>query len=326
MRRNTALLQLASLLVFLPLAAVAVAQSRYPEKPVRIVGGAIGGLPDTIARLVGQKLSELWGQPVVNENRISGAGSLLAAEAVAKAAPDGYTLLVTDAQSVLIHPLIIKDLPYSPRDLAPAALVARAPLFLAVHRSLPVNTLGELVALARAQPGKLNYGSSGVGSTHQLSMEYIKLVLGLDIVHVPYKGTATSVPALVAGQVQMVFSAYPSLAPHARAGSVKLLVANSLRRSAFAPDVPTVSEAADLPGYDFAPSIGLFVPAATPREIVNRIAAGAAQAVKNPEVGARLLGLGIDPVGSSTDEYVAQLKSDAERYTRALKAAGVKPE
>jgi len=306
--------------------SVAAAQTRYPEKPVKLIGGNFGGLPDTVTRLVAQKLGELWGQPVIVENHPSSAGSMLAAEIVTKAAPDGYTLLFSDAQVLLIAPAIYPKLPYSPKDLRPVALAARAPLFLAVNKSLPVNSLKELIALVRANPGKFNYGTSGIGSTHQLSMEYIKLELGLDIVHVPYKGSSASVPALLAGQVQMAFSAYPSLAPHAKTGAVKLLATNSSRRSVFAPDVPTVAEAAGIPGYDFAPPIGFIAPSALPRDIVNRIAAEVARAVKQPDVSAKMHTLGIDPVGGSPEEYAAELKSDGERYARAIKAAGVKAE
>jgi len=310
----------------LAFAVAAGAQGRYPEKTVKLVGGNFGGLPDTVTRLVAGKLGELWGQPVVVENHPSSAGSLLAAEVVAKTTPDGYTLLFSDAQVVLIAPFIYSKLPYDPKDLLPTALAARAPLYLAVTKSLPVNNFRELIALARAQPGKLNYGTSGIGSTHHLSMEYIKLALGIDIVHVPYKGSSASVPALLGGQVEMAFSAYPSLAQHARTGAVKLLASNSSRRSVFAPDVPTVAEAADIPGYDFAPPIGLLAPIAVPRDIVNRIAVDVARAVKQPDVSSKMLALGIDPVGGSPEEYAAQLKSDGERYAKALKAAGVKPE
>ncbi len=302
------------------------AQMRYPEKSVKLVGGNFGGLPDTVTRIVAAKLGELWGQPVVVENHPSTTGSLLAAEQVVKAAPDGYTILFSDAQVLLIAPAIYAKLPYSPKDLVPAALAARAPLFLAVNKSLPVNSLKELIALVRAQPGKLNYGTSGIGSTHQLSMEYIKLELGLDIVHVPYKGSSASVPALLGGQVQIAFSAYPSLAPHAKSGAVKLLASNSSKRSVFAPDVPTVAEAAGIPGYDFAPPIGLIAPAAVSRDIVNKVAADVARAVKQPDVANKMISLGIDPVGGSPEEYAAQLKADGERYAKALKAAGVKPE
>jgi tripartite-type tricarboxylate transporter receptor subunit TctC len=302
-----------------------LAQARYPDKPVKvIVGYAPGGLPDTVARLTAQRLSERWGQQVLVENRAS-ANGILAAELIAKSPADGYSLLVTDSSTTAVNPFIYQKLPYSPNDLMPVSLLAKAPLFLAVHNSVPVNTFGELVAMARAQPGKMTYGSSGIGSTHHLSMEFIKSVLSLDIVHVPFKGTGQSVPALISGQVPMVFSAYPSLASHAKAGTVKLIAANSARRSALAPTVPTVAESG-VAGFDFAPPIGILAPAAMAKDLAARISADAAAAVRVPEVTEKMAGVGIEAVGGTPEEYAAQLKADAERYARAIKAAGMKAE
>jgi tripartite-type tricarboxylate transporter receptor subunit TctC len=305
--------------------ATVLAQGKFPEKPVRVyVGYAAGGLPDTTARIVGQKLNDLWGQQMVIENRPS-ANGILAAELTAKAPPDGYTLLVTDSSTTAINPLIYAKLPYNVKDFVPVSLISKSPLFLAVHKSVTANSLKELLAMAKAEPGKLTYGSSGIGSIHHLSMEYLKSALGLDIVHVPYKGTGQSVPALVGGQVPMVFSAYPSLVSHAKAGAIKLLAANSEKRSGLAPDVPTIAEVA-IPKYDFAPPIGVLAPAGTPREIINKLAADIASVVKQPDVAAKMVGLGIDPVGGTAEDYAAQLRADAERYAVAVKAAGLKAE
>jgi tripartite-type tricarboxylate transporter receptor subunit TctC len=302
--------------------ALAQVPKNYPDKAVRvIVGYSPGGLPDTIARVAGRKLGEIWGQQVVVDNR-PGANSILGADAVAKAAPDGYTLLMTDNSTVAINPFLYSRLPYSGKDLVPAALVARAPLFLAVHPSVPANSFRELIALLRANPGKYSYGSSGIGSTHHLCMEYLKSVLGLDIVHVPYKGTGQSVPALVAGQVPMVFSGYPTLSAHARDGRIKLLAINSLKRSDLAPDVPAIAET--IPGFDFAPTFGFFAPGGTPREIIAKIGADSAEAVKSRDVLERLRSLGIDAVGLSGDDWVPLLKADAGRYSKAVKISGAK--
>src|SRR5229473_2103219 len=255
------------LIRLLPLAALAVAQAafaqgakNYPDKPVRVVVGySPGGLPDTIARLIGQKLSESWGQQLVVENK-PGANGILGAEFVAKAAPDGYTLLMTDNSTHAIIPFLFAKLPYdADRDLIPVSLTARAPLI-------------------QAAPGKYSYGSSGIGSTHHLCMEYLKASLNLDMTHVPYKGTGQSVPAVVGGQVPMVLSGYPTLAAHAKDGRVRLLAINSLKRSELAPDVPAIAET--IPGVDFAPTFGLFAPNGTPREIVMKIGADVAQVVK----------------------------------------------
>src|SRR6266705_606566 len=304
-------------------AASAQGVKNYPEKPVRVVVGySPGGLPDTIARLIGQKLSERWGQQFVVENK-PGANGILGAEFVAKAAPDGTTLLMTDNSTHAIIPFLFTKLPYdADRDLIPASLTARAPLFLAVHPSVKANSFRELIALIRAAPGKYSYGSSGIGSTHHLCMEYLKSSLNLDMTHVPYKGTGQSVPALVGGQVPMVLSGYQNLAAHAKDGRVKLLAINSLKRSALAPDVPAIAET--LPGFDFAPTFGLFAPGGTPREILVKIGADVAEVVKLPDIVERMKNLGIDPLGFSGREWAPLLKADAERYSKAVKISGAK--
>jgi len=312
------------------LAALAIATAAfgqgaksYPDKPVRvIVGYSPGGLPDTIARLIGQKLSERWGQQFVVENK-PGANGILGAEYVAKAAPDGYTLLMTDNSTHAIMPFLFAKRPYdSDRDLIPVSLTARAPLFLDVHPSVKANSFRELIALIRAAPGKYSYGSSGIGSTHHLCMEYLKASLDLDMTHVPYKGTGQSVPAVVGGQVPMVLSGYPTLAAHAKDGRVRLLAINSLKRSELAPDVPAIAET--IPGFDFAPTFGLFTPNGTPREVVAKIGADVAQVVKLPDIVERMRNLGIEPIGVSGDEWAKLLKSDAERYSKAVKISGAK--
>jgi tripartite-type tricarboxylate transporter receptor subunit TctC len=320
------------LIRLLPLAAIAVAQAvvaqgakTYPDKSVRvIVGYSPGGLPDTIARVIGQKLAERWGQQFVVENK-PGANGILGAEFVAKGVPDGYTLLMTDNSTHAIIPFLFTKLPYdADRDLIPVSLTARAPLFLAVHPSVKANSFQELIALIRAEPGKYSYGSSGIGSTHHLCMEYLKSSLNLDMTHVPYKGTGQSVPALVGGQVPMVFSGYPTLAAHAKDGRVKLLAINSLKRSALAPDVPAIAET--IPGFDFAPTFGLFAPNGTPRDIIVKIGADVAQVVKLPDIIERMKNLGIEPLGVSGDDWAPMLRADAERYAKAVKISGAKVE
>ena len=306
-------------------AALAQGAKTYPDKPVRvIVGYSPGGLPDTIARLVGQKLSERWGQQLVVENK-PGANGILGAEFVAKAAPDGYTLLMTDNSTHAILPFLFSKLPYdADRDLIPVSLTARAPLFLAVHSSVKANSFQELVALIKAEPGKFSYGSSGIGSTHHLCMAYLAASLNLEITHVPYKGTGQSVPALVGGQVPMLFSGYPTLAGPAKEGRIRLLAVNSLKRSELAPDLPAIAET--IPGFDFAPTFGLFAPAGTPRDIVVKVGADVAQVVKLPDIVERMKSLGIDPLGVSGDEWAKLLKQDAERYSKAVKISGAKAE
>jgi len=317
------------LIQLLPLAALAVAQAAlaqgpkgFPEKSVKfMVGYSPGGLPDTIGRLIGQKLNERWGQQVVVENR-PGANGILGADFVAKSAPDGYTLLMTDNSTTAINPFLYSKLPYSESDLVPASLTARAPLFLAVHASVAANSFQELIALAKSKPGQLSYGSSGIGSIHHLGMEYLSLSLGLKMVHVPYKGTGQSVPALLAGQVPMILSGYPTVAAHAKDGRIKLLAITSLKRSELAANVPTIAET--IPGFDFAPTFGLFAPRGTPQDVMTKIGADVAEVVKLQDVTTRMKSLGIDPVGLSGKEWMPLLKSDAERFSRAVKASGAK--
>jgi len=306
-------------------AAFAQSAKNFPDKPVRVVVGySPGGLPDTIARLIGQKLSERWGQQLVVENK-PGANGILGAEFVAKAAPDGYTLLMTDNSTHAILPFLFSKLPYdADRDLIPVSLTARAPLFLAVHSSVKADSFQELVALIKAEPGKFSYGSSGIGSTHHLCMAYLAASLNLEITHVPYKGTGQSVPALVGGQVPMLFSGYPTLAGPAKEGRIRLLAVNSLKRSELAPDLPAIAET--IPGFDFAPTFGLFAPAGTPRDIVVKVGADVAQVVKLPDIVERMKSLGIDPLGVSGDEWAKLLKQDAERYSKAVKISGAKAE
>jgi tripartite-type tricarboxylate transporter receptor subunit TctC len=303
-------------------AAFAQAAKNYPDRPVRvIVGYSPGGLPDTVARLVTAKLGERWGHQVVVDNR-PGANGIVGADVVAKAAPDGYTLLLTDDSTTAINPYLYSTLPYRPEDFVAVSLSARAPLFLAAHPSFPANTLQEMIALVKSKPGQYSYGSSGIGSTHHLCMEFLKSSLGLDITHVPYKGTGQSVPALIAGQVPMVFSAYPSLAAYAKDGRVKLLAVNSLKRSNLAPNIPAIAET--IPEFDFAPSIGILAPAATPKEIIVKIAADAAEVAKLPDIIERMANLGIESEGGSPERYATTLKAVAERYSKAVKASGAK--
>jgi tripartite-type tricarboxylate transporter receptor subunit TctC len=309
-----------ALAVCAPLAA----QEAYPAKPIRwVVPYSAGGLPDTIARVVAQKVSESLGQQVTIENR-GGAGGIPGTEAVARAAPDGYTFLVADVGQVAINPHLYARLSYDPgKDLAPVGLIATANLFLVANQAVPVKDFAELVALARAKPGILNYGSSGVGSIHHLSMESLKSALGLSIVHIPYKGTGQSIPALVAGDVSLAYAALPSIAAHVKSGRVKVLAVSTARRSPTAPDVPTVAELG-IPGYDFAPEIGMLAPAGTPPAIVNRMSQEVAKALKSPDVAQRFAQLDIAPVGNQPAEYAAQIRAATEKYAQAVKVSGAR--
>ena len=311
------------LLALFAVACVAHAQG-YPNRAIKIVVPySAGGLPDTMTRAVTPKLGEALGQPVVVEN-MGGAGGISGVTEVARAQPDGYTLLVADVGQVAINPHLFAKLPYDPlKDLTPVSLIGTSPLYLVAHPSVPVNSLQELVAYAKANPGKLNYGSSGIGSIHHLATEALKAGFGIDLVHVPYKGTGQSVPALLGGQVALLYSALPSIAGHLKDGKVKILAISSEKRSAQTPDVPTVAELG-IPGYDYVAEIGMLAPAGTPREIVQRLATEMAKVVKQPDVVQRFTQLGIDPVGSTPQAYAALNKSDYEKYAKLVKASGAK--
>jgi tripartite-type tricarboxylate transporter receptor subunit TctC len=312
-----------SILAIALLAAGAASAQDYPNKPIRvIVPYAAGGLPDTITRLIQPKLADSLGQQLVVENR-GGAGGISGTEAVAKAAPDGYTLLVADVGQVAINPHIFSKLPYQQKDLVGVGLIANSALFITLHQSVPANSFKEFIAYVKANPGKVNYGSSGIGSIHHLSMEAFKGAFDLNMVHVPYKGMGQAVPALLGGQVAMVPSALPAVEAHVKAGTVKMVAISTAKRSPQAPEVPTIAEMG-APGYDFAPEIGLLAPAGTPPAIVARLSAEVAKAVKSSDVAARFKQLGIDPVGNSPEAYNAQIRAAYEKYGQVVKAAGVK--
>ena len=310
---------------FLLAAASAFAQApAYPTRPVTvIVPYSPGGLPDTVARVIGQKLGEKWGQQVVVENKPGGNG-IVAADYLANKAPDGYTLMVTDNTMFTVNPWMYSKLPYDPaKSFTFISLTATAPLFLAVNPSVAANNFGEWVALVKARPGQLSYGSAGVGSIHHLTMESIKSALHLDILHVPYKGCGQAVPALVGGQVSAIFCAYPSLSGFAKEGKVKLLAVNSIRRSSFAPEIATIAETT-IPGFDFAPSIGFSGPAGMPAALAQKIAADVAEVVKDPAMTERLRVLGIDPVGGGPEQYASMLNDERTRMEKVVKLAGAK--
>jgi tripartite-type tricarboxylate transporter receptor subunit TctC len=287
------------------------------------VWGFIGGLPDTVARVVGQKLSDKWGQPVVVENKPGGNG-VVAAQALSSRPADGYTLMVTDGSMFSINPFIYKSLPYDPqKDFTFISLTARAPLFLAVHPSMPVKDFNEFVALVKSKPGTYTYGSSGIGSIHHLTFESIKAALGIDVLHVPFKGTGQSIPALVSNQVSAVWSAMPSIGGFAKESKLKLIAVNSEKRSSLAPDLATVAETS-IPGFDFAPTIGFSGPAGVPAAIVAKVSADVAEVLRDPALKERLYVLGIDAVGGTPQDYVAQVRADTTRFEKAVKVAGAK--
>jgi tripartite-type tricarboxylate transporter receptor subunit TctC len=303
----------------------AQAQAPYPSKPIRlIVPYSPGGLPDTVARLVGQALQERVGQSVIIDNR-PGSNGNVAAGVIANSPAEGYTFLVTDGSMFSINPRLYKDLTYqSDKDFQPVALLARAPLFLAVHPKVPVSSLSEFIAHAKANPGKLNYGSSGIGSSHHLSMEAMKAALGIDLAHIPYKGSGQSVPALIGGQVEVLFSAYPSLAQFVKDNRVKLIATNSAERSPQAPDVPPIADV--VPGYDFAVVVGMLAKTGTPAAAIEKIATELNAVLKQPELLQRFATSGIEAAWAPPQEYGNVIKRENDRVEKAVQAAGLKPE
>ena len=309
----------------LALPMLANAQGAYPNRPIKfVVPYSAGGLPDTVARIFAQRLGDRLGQSVVVDNR-PGANGVVAAQALATAPKDGYTFMVTDGSMFSINPAIYKNLTYDyKRDFIPVSLAARAPLYLAANTKVPFNSLQEFIALAKAKPGTLNYGSSGIGSTHHLTMEAMKAALGLQITHVPFKGSGQSVPALIGGQVDVLFSALPSLSGFAKAGQAKLLASNAASRSSLEPNVPVIAEI--IPGFDFAPIVGVLAATGTPASAIERISAEMAQIAKMPEVIETLNKAGIDPIGSGPADYNKAILGENERLAKAIVAAGIKAE
>lgn len=307
-------------------ALAAGAADAFPSKPVRIVVPFTpGGSTDILARAIGQKLSELWGQPVVVENR-PGAGGNVGVELVAKSAPDGYTIVMGHIGTFAANPSLYKPLPYDPvKDFAPITLVANVPNVLVVGPSVQARTLGELIAHAKANPGKLDYGSGGNGSAAHLATEYFKLQTGVSMQHVPYKGTAPAIADLLGGQIGLIITGAPPLMPHLRSGKVRALAVLSPRRLAVLPDVPTVAESG-YPGFAAVQWYGLFAPAGTPKDVVARINRDTIRALRDPGVAERLASEGAEPVGDTPEQFGAFVKSEIELWGKVIRESGAKVE
>jgi tripartite-type tricarboxylate transporter receptor subunit TctC len=305
------------------LASPAFGQAGYPSQTIRfVIPAGAGGLPDTVARILGKRLSEKLGQNVVVENRAGGNGAV-SVGVLMSSPPDGHTLIVQDGSIYAINPHIYAKMAYNIEDLTPTVAIATAPLFLASHSKVPVSSMKEFIDYVKANPGKLNYGSSGVGSTHHLSMEALKAALGLQLTHVPFKGTSESVPALLGGHVDVAFSAYPSLSAAIGTKNITLLATNGAARSNMAPNAPPIADV--IPGYDFAPKIGIYARTGTPQPILEKIASEVAAIVKEPEIVKQFATAGIEPSGIGLAQYQAMLKADSERAAKTVKAAGMTP-
>jgi tripartite-type tricarboxylate transporter receptor subunit TctC len=314
------------LLAMLLLVGSAHAQT-YPSRPVRVmVGFAPGGPNDIIARAYGARLAENLGDPFVVENRTGAAGNL-AAEAVARAAPDGYTLMLGSTGTNAVNPSLYPNLAFDPvRDLTPVSLVATSPSALAVHPKVAAQNLRELIALAKAQPGKLTYASAGSGSSQHLCAELFKQAAGVDIVHVPYKGAAPGITDLLAGQVDMSFAPVANVVSHAKAGKLRLLAVTGAERSEFAQGVPTVAESG-LPGFDVITWYAVFAPRGTPDAIVGRLSAELKKIAGGAQLKEQLAALGIDAAASASPaEARAYRDAEVERWGKLVRSLGVKAE
>ena len=307
------------------LAAAGAHAQNYPTRAVRIVVPyAAGGNPDFTARVIAARLAAVFGQQVVVENRPGGATNI-GSDLVAKSAPDGYTLLMGGASNA-INMSLYQKLPYDTlRDFAPVILCVKGANVLSVHPSLPAKNLKELIALAKAQPGRLNYASSGLGSSNMMAGELFKLMAGVNIVHVPYKGNAPALTDTIAGQVEMIFSGVPALIPQLESGRLRAIAIGSLKRFPALPQVPTLDESG-LKGYEATTWFGLLAPARTPREIVARLNAEIAKILLGKEVSERFIAEGIDPSGDTPGEFAKFIGDEIAKYAKVVKAAHLKGE
>jgi tripartite-type tricarboxylate transporter receptor subunit TctC len=298
----------------------------YPSKPIRfVVAFPPGGGTDIIARTVAQKLSERLAQQVVVDNR-PGAGGNIGTDIVAKSAPDGYTMLMGSAGPLAINASLFKTMPFDPiRDLAPVTLAASTPNVLVVHPSLKVSTVKELIELAKARPGQINFASSGFGTPAQLAGELFNSMAGVKLVHVPYKGASPALADLLGGQVQVMFSTMPPALPHVKDGKLRALAVTSLKRSPAAPELPTMDEAA-LPGFEANTWHGVVLPAGAPDAIIARLNREIVAILHAPDVVERLSAQGAEPVGSTPEEFAAYIKSETAKWAKVVRESGATAE
>jgi tripartite-type tricarboxylate transporter receptor subunit TctC len=306
-------------------ASAALAQT-YPNKPIRIIiAQAPGSATDVISRVVANRLQESLGQPVVIEAR-PGAGGAVGTEAAARSAPDGYTLFMANNSTHGSNPALYAKLPYDAvNDFAPITLVAAVPYVLVVDPALPVQSVQDLIALAKSKPGKMNYASAGNGSTHQFCGELLKSMSGIDVLHIPYKGSPPAIAGLLGGEVSLMFANLTDIGSQIRSGKVKALAVTVTKRASLLPEVPTMSEAG-LPGFDIGSWFGLLAPAGTPKPIVSRLNAETVKVLGRADVQSTLGAQGLELVPGSPEQFAAHIKSEIAKFTRIAKAAGIKAE
>jgi tripartite-type tricarboxylate transporter receptor subunit TctC len=313
---------------FLLAAGLAVAGASwaqaYPTKPIRFIAPfAAGGALDTLTRTIAGRMQESWGQPVVVENR-TGAGGNIGADLVAKAAPDGYTLVMGTIATHAINVSLYEKMPYDAvKDFAPVTIAASINNSLSVHPSVPAKNVAELIAYAKTNAGRLTFGSAGSGTSQHLAGELFKTMTGVDMVHIPYKGGAPAMVDLLAGQISMTFGDIPTALPHIRAGKLRSLAVTGAKRSPLLPEVPTIAEQG-LAGFDVTAWFGVFTTAGTPRQVVNQLNAEIVRILSLPDVREKLIGIGMEPVTNSPDEFAAYVQSEIAKWARVVKASGAK--
>lgn len=331
MRRNAALLVqtlalTASTLAFAPGAAAALAAESYPAKPIRmVITFPAGGPTDVVVRLIGQRVNDLHGTPVIADNR-GGAGGIVGTEIVARAAPDGYTFLVGTAGGMTINPNLHSKLPYDPfRDFTPVAMLVLSPQILVTHPALGTRTLADFISAARGKPGGLLFASAGAGTATHLGLELLKVTAGIQLTHVPYKGGAPALTDVIGGQVHAMWTSIPSVLQHVQAGRVRAVAVSTAKRSASAPEVPTVAESG-FPGFEYANWNALFAPANTPAQRVKRMNAIIAGILSEPTVAQKLVAQGAEPAPGSSDELARYMRADDARWKKVIRTAGLRPE
>ncbi len=310
--------------MLMAIAAPVAAQQDYPSKPIRLISPyAAGGGTSIAARIISQKLSESWGQNVLVDNR-PGANTMIGTEALAKSPPDGYTILISAATHVIV-PLLFKT-PYDViKDFAPVATLTRGELVLVIHPSVPANNLQELIALAKARPGQLNYASTGAGSIQHLGGELFNIMAGVQIRHIPYKGSGPAATDLLGGQVQMFFSPPITVIQYIKNGRLKPIAITGEKRKSALPQVPTLTEAG-MPGYEVRTWYGIFAPSGTPKPIIDKMSTEIARILALPDVVEQLVSLGLEPFISTPEQFATLIKADMDRYARIVKDAKIKLE